>query len=604
MCSIAATYRLSSGDCRRISETMTHRGPDERGEFHEGEVALFHNRLSVIDPENGQQPMVATLWGRSVAVVYNGELYNTDELTSELADRGVYPTTNCDTELLLLCYLAFGEHFVEKLNGIFAFVIYDRTDGRFIAARDRLGVKPLYYRCDETCGSLAIASEMKGLLALDETPTVTRQGLWQLLTLSPISLPKQTIYKNISSLPPASVLTFDGFRVGIYKYWKLKALPALTNDSREAAEVVRRLLCDAVRRQLRSDVPLATFLSGGLDSSVLTAIAAKIYAERGERLSTYSFEYEGERENFKSSLFQPDSDDNYAAWLAGLLGTDHTVLVAGDADVADALIDAAYYRDMPGQADIDSSLLFYCRSVKKRHTVAISGECSDEIFGGYPWFYRPEMLENRYFPWMHDPTARLSLFRADAIGQGDALEFLEDVCRHAKEDVPICDADDGEMIAYRRATMLSVNYFMTNLLERKDRMSMAASLEVRVPFADHRLIEYVYNLPPQIKFEGGVEKSLLRRAAEGLLPEKIVKRKKSPYPKTHSAIYERAVSEMLDKELAKGGFLSEVIDRDALERLRRGEDVTWMGQLMSRPQMLGWLVQLSAWSEGKKLEFE
>lgn len=594
MCSIAATYRKRAGDCRKISETMTHRGPDERGEFHEGEVELCHNRLSVIDPENGHQPMCAELWGRSAAVVYNGELYNTDELEAELAKLGVFPQTRCDTEVLLLCYLTFGVDFVEKLNGIFSFVIYDRTEKVLIAARDRLGVKPLYYSYDEGARALAIASEMKGLLALEERPTLTREGLWMLLTLAPISLPEQTVYKNIKQLPPASIMTLGANgRLRISKYWQLKAHPALTYDPREAAEEVRRLLCDAVRRQLRSDVPLATFLSGGLDSSVLTAIAAKIYAERGERLSTYSFEYEGERENFRRSLFQPDSDDQYAEKLSEELGTNHTILIASDRDVANALADAEYFRDMPGQADIDSSLLYFCRKVKERHTVAISGECSDEIFGGYPWFYRPEMLENRYFPWMHDPTARLSLFRADAIGRDGALEFLEDVCRLAKENVPICDADDGEMIAYRRATVLSVDYFMTNLLERKDRMSMAASLEVRVPFADHRLIEFVYDLPPQIKFEGGVEKSLLRRAAKGFLPERILKRKKSPYPKTHSAGYERLVGEMLDRKLANGGVLSEIIDRDALERLKSGEDVTWMGQLMSRPQMLGWLYQLA-----------
>lgn len=600
MCSIAATYRMASGICSLISDKMTHRGPDSRGSFRDGEVELCHNRLSVIDPENGAQPMSLTVFGRSATIVYNGELYNTDELTAALAERGVCPRTRCDTEVLLLAYLTFGDNFVEMLNGIFAFVIWDADRRRIYAARDRLGVKPLFYV--KNGESLAISSEIKGLLALPTlSPKIGIEGLWGLLLLSPISLPERTVYDDIMQLPPAGRLICDADGVRIDKYWSLKAAPAQTTDPIEAAKHLRELLFDTVRRQLRSDVPLCCFLSGGLDSSILTAIAAEIYAESGRRLSTYSFEYEGGRESFKTSLFQPNSDDSFASELAESLGTDHRVLTAPIEAVADLLPDAAYYRDLPGQADIDSSLLYYCRQVKKEHTVAISGECADEIFGGYPWFYRPEMLGNRYFPWMHDPTARLSLFRPELTRPSDAMEYLADVCKRAAENIPCLESDDPETLAYRRASVLSTDYFMTNLLERKDRMSMAASLEVRVPFADHRIIEFVYNLPKSVKFEDGVEKSLLRRAGVGLLPEKILRRKKSPYPKTHSPRFEQIVSKMLDDELKKDSFLANWLAPGAADRLRDGKDTTWMGQLMSRPQLIAWLVQLSHWSEGKEI---
>lgn len=615
MCSIAATYQMPIGYCSLMSEKMTHRGPDSRGSFRDGEVELCHNRLSVIDPENGAQPMTLTVFGRSATVVYNGEIYNTDELTAALAQKGVFPKTRCDTEVLLLSYLTFGDSFVEMLNGIFAFVIWDADRRRLYAARDRLGVKPLFYA--KTGEGLALSSEIKGLLALPTlSPKIGIEGLWDLLLLAPVSLPERTVYDGIMQLPPAGRLICDADnadginrinkinkinKIKIDKYWSLKASPAPTTDPIEASEHLRDLLFDTVRRQLRSDVPLCCFLSGGLDSSILTAIAAKILAESGKRLSTYSFEYEGGRESFKTSLFQPNSDDAFAAELAAALGTDHRVLTAPIDAVAELLPDAAAYRDLPGQADIDSSLLYYCREVKKEHTVAISGECADEIFGGYPWFYRPEMLENRYFPWMHDPTARLSLFRPELTHPSDALCYLSKICQKAIENVPCLEEDDAETVAYRRASVLSTDYFMTNLLERKDRMSMAASLEVRVPFADHRIIELVYNLPKSVKFEDGVEKSLLRRAGGGLLPEKILRRKKSPYPKTHSQRYEQIVSKMLDDELKKDGFLANALSLDALERLRRGKDATWMGQLMSRPQLIAWLVQLSRWSEGKQI---
>lgn len=353
---------------------------------------------------------------------------------------------------------------------------------------------------------------------------------------------------------------------------------------------------DAIKRQLVSDVPLCTFLSGGLDSSVITAVASKDCREKGKVLSTYSFEYEDNKKNFKQSLFQPQGDDEFAVYLAKYLGTDHTVLTSPTIAVAEHLCPAVDFRDIPGQADVDSSLLYFCGEVKNNHTVALSGECSDEIFGGYPWFYRKEMLENNFFPWIHKPMARAELFDDSVVKSKQGYEYIAQVYKDSVSDVPMLDTDTEDMKTARIATVLSTEYFMTSLLERKDRMSMAHGLEVRVPFADHRIIEYVYNVPWSIKFENQVEKALLRNAMTDYLPDMILHRKKSPYPITHNPKYLDYVSEMLGNRMQKG-ILHDILNLKAYNQLMESDSVTWFGQLMNKPQLIAWLVQFDYWFE-------
>ncbi|MGM9680448.1 MAG: asparagine synthase (glutamine-hydrolyzing) [Eubacteriales bacterium] len=603
MCSISGIYGSDVTPIARMNGVMTHRGPDDCGiAVLSPTAALGHNRLAVMDPLGGVQPMTRTLSGKTATIVYNGEIYNAPELRNELSDAGATFTTSCDTEAVLYAYLHWGEDCPSHLNGIFAFLIYDHQSRELLAVRDRLGVKPLYYaRLSD--GGWLFASEIKGILAHGGIPAVVdRQGLWQLLFLTPTTLPGTTVYKGISQLEPGKRMKIGPNGVKTDRYWSLRA-EKCTDSPAEAAEKVRAILSDAVRRQICSDVPLCTFLSGGLDSSVITALAVEDLKKEGKVLSTYSFEYAHNRENFHTSLFQPGSDDDFAPELAKWLGTDHTVLTATDEDVAGLLEDAAYYRDLPGQADIDSSLLYYCRQVKKRHTVALSGECSDEIFGGYPWFYRPEMLSRGFFPWIHDPFVRAKLIRPEVAGAEEGYAWLSDCYHKVIDRTPLADSDDGDMIVSRRATVLSTEFFMANLLERKDRMSMAASLEVRVPFADHRIIEYVYNLPWDIKFAGGVEKALLRNAMGDLLPEKVLWRKKSPYPKTHSPGYEHLVQSMLSERMKKDCLFCELVDRQAVRNLLDGSGGgTWFGQLMGRPQLMGWLVQLAAFLDHCRVE--
>ena len=574
-------------------QAMAHRGPDANGVHAFGGVCFYHNRLAVMDPARGKQPMSAIFRRKRYTIVYNGEIYNSAELRRDLKAQGAVFFTECDTETVLWSYIIWGDAAPTRLNGIFAFAVHNESDGTVFFARDRLGVKPLYYA--QVGGKFYFASEVKALLRHSAIPAeVDEVGLWQLLYLAPVTLPGQSVFRHIKAILPGHCATLS--RAGFFEkpYWQLKAL-SCPDDAATAAAHVRELFVDAVTRQLESDVPLAVLLSGGLDSSAITAVAARVLAAKQKTLDTYSFEYEGNRESFAATLFQPQGDDDFAAALAAELGTAHTVLTAPTEAVAELLFAATAARDLPGQADIDSSLVWFCSEIKKRHTVVLSGECSDEIFGGYPWFYRPEMLYRDFFPWLHDPHTRVGLFDDSVVHAARGFEFMREAYRQSLADCPVLEGEPESDRVARHATWLSTRYFMANLLERKDRMSMHAAVEVRVPFADHRILEYVFNVPWHIKYENGQEKALLRRAMRGFLPDRILSRKKSPYPKTHNPVYEALVRQMLEGRLGAGGFLSEALDRKKLQALLEGDNVTWFGQLMSRPQLIAWLCQLDFW---------
>ena len=606
MCSICGILGGSGLESEKIikemNATMKNRGPDQSGIFSDGDIHLAHNRLAIIDVENGRQPMTRVYGGVSYTIVYNGEIYNTAELTEIIKSRGITPETYCDTEVVLYLYILFGEKCAEMLNGIFAFAVFNGRTKEVCLVRDRFGIKPLFYAFDGK--TMIFASEIKAILKYPSIkPIVDEKGIWQLIFLTPVRL-TGGIFRNVSELEPAH---YGIWRDGTFKkrrYWELKA--AVCTESRdEVIAHTRFLLTDAIERQLVSDVPLCTLLSGGLDSTVISGVAARCLKERGEQLSTYSFEYEGNRESFHSSLFQPQSDDDYARFAAEFLGTEHHILTASTEDVVNALKPAAAARDFPGQADIDSSLYYFCSLIKKNHTVALSGECADEIFGGYPWFYRPEMLENPFFPWIHDPMIRAKLFNEDFARPNEGYEYLRGEYQRSMAECPALENDSDSMKTSRRATWLSVNYFMASLLERKDRMSMASSVEVRVPFADHRILEYVFNVPWEIKFENGVEKALLRNAMRDYIPEKVFSRKKSPYPKTQNPAYEQAVLNRVRERLQdSGSVLHNILNFKAFNSFINGENETWFGQLMAKPQLLAWLIQLDYWSDAYNVEYK
>jgi asparagine synthase (glutamine-hydrolysing) len=606
MCSIAGIIggTLSSDEKleigRKMNESLAHRGPDQHGFYTDQWLCLAHNRLSVIDPENGIQPMTRMDHGLKYTIIYNGELYNTLELRRELEGQGWEFTTNCDTEVLLVSYMAWGKACLDKLNGIFAFAIYDERLHKVFLARDRVGVKPLFYTFSG--GALLFASEIKALfMHPDVRPRLDEKGLWQIIFLLPTRIPGTGVFKDIKELLPGYYMESspEGFKTEAY--WKLRAIEHRDSPA-ETIEKVQFLVRDSITRQLVSDVPLCTLLSGGLDSSAISAISAMELKRQGKELNTYSFEYEGNREHFKPTNFQPNSDDDYAVWMAQQIGSNHTVLNATCEDLTALLTDAVKYRDLPGMGDVDSSLLYYCSLIKKNHTVGLSGECADEIFGGYPWFSNaPEKLDR--FPWLYSLDMRLSLFNNAITRPKDGIDFVNGTFQDCFSECPVLEGESAMEHTYRQIGYASIMYFMHSLLERKDRMSMASALEVRVPFADHRIAEYAFNIPYSIKRRDDVAKAVLRDAMGGILPDRIVNRKKSPYPKTHNPRYEQMVTDaLIDRLRDKSSILHELLRQDILQDLDKLKSITWFGQLMAKPQLIAYLIQLDYWFKHFEVE--
>lgn len=578
-----------------MNDTMLMRGPDAGGRWR-GEHAVFgHRRLAVIDIEGGKQPMKRISEGYEFVITYNGELYNSEELRRSLLRRGYELTTNSDTELVLYSYIHYGASCAEHLNGIFAFAIYDSMRQRVFLCRDRAGVKPLfYYAADDT---FVFASQIKTLFKYPGIePVIDREGLCELFGMSPARTPGCGVFKGVHELKPGHCMTVG--RCGIFEgaYWQLLS-GEHTDSYEDTIEKVRYLTTDAIKRQLVSDVPIATFLSGGLDSSFITAVAANEMKKHGKQLSTYSFDYEDNAKYFKKSSFQPDSDSEWVPKMVDAFNTSHNYLVCPNESLVNLLDEAALAKDLPGMADCDSSLLYFCREVKRNHTVVLSGECSDEIFGGYPWFRDKEAFGRQAFPWCYDFSMRNGILKESVQRTLNIEEYAHMRYSESVRETPEYIGDNKEEKRRREISYLNIKWFMTNLLDRKDRMSMASGLEVRVPFCDHRIMEYVWNIPWEMKNRDNISKNVLREAAKGILPEHIRLRKKSPYPKTHNPYYERAVKARLREIIEnQSSPILAFCERKKLMEIIEGEfdyGKPFFGQLMAGPQFVGYLIQVN-----------
>ncbi len=598
MCSREQDLRRSTSLLEKMQKTLIRRGPDQKGQLiTEPHCALAHQRLSVIDVEYGRQPMTRSMHGETYTIVYNGELYNTKELRVRLMDEGVVFETSCDTEVVLQGYIHWGADCVQQFNGIFAFAVWEHTAERLFLARDRIGVKPLFYA--ETHHGLVFGSEIKALLAHPDVPhEIDRQGVSELLFMGPGRTPGCGVFRTIRELKRGEYAIWDENGLHIQTYWQLKAQPHTENFT-QTAEHVRYLVEDAITRQLVSDVPIGTFLSGGLDSSLISSVAARAMKKQGKTLHTFSVDYRDNDRYFQKSHFQPNSDPEYIRCMAEALGCEHHWTVLDTPELAAALIPAMEARDLPGMADVDSSLLLFCGDIKKQVTVGLSGECADELFGGYPWYRDADIRQTNGFPWAQSTAYRQSFLREELSEILDGSAYVDAAYRNTLAETDKLEEDSPLESRMREMMMLNLNWFMQTLLDRKDRMSMYSSLEVRVPFCDYRIAEYLYNVPWSYKDYRGYEKGLLRQAMSDYLPEKVLWRKKSPYPKTHNPAYYFAVSKML-REVLKNpdAKILSLIRRDRLEELLTGgESVQWYGQLMARPQTIAYFVQLNAWLE-------
>ena len=593
MCGIAGMVGLTAdrNTQQKILATMVRRGPDGSGVYQDEGCTLLHSRLAIIDPTGGAQPMKV---GNTV-IIYNGELYNTAELRRELEKLGHIFRTHSDTEVVLRAFLEWEGDCVHRFNGIFAFAVWDGQ--RLFLARDRIGVKPLFYKRHE--GGLLFGSELKNILA---HPTVKaeldEEGAAELLLLGPGRTPGCGVFRGIREVEPGWCGWYADGKLNLHQYWHLTDREH-TDSFEETAAHVRWLVTDAVKRQMVSDVPIGTFLSGGLDSSLITAICAG----EQESLPTFSVDYENNDQYFIPNKFQPNSDGHYIRLMQQTLKTDHHWTVLTPEDLVDALEDATIARDLPGMADVDFSLLAFCRNIRKEVKVALSGECADEIFGGYPWYRDPAVRDTDGFPWAQNTAQRTGLLSANVRING--AEYIHERYRQTCRESDILPGASPTERRMKEMMNLNFRWFMQTLLDRKDRMSMYSSLEVRVPFCDWRIAEYLYGVPWAFKDHRGKEKGLLRTAMAGILPDEVLWRKKSPYPKTWDPRYMELVSRrlknLLEDQTAPVFYL---IRREAAAKLLTEKAVwPWYGQLMREPQTISFLLQLDFWLRKYGIDF-
>jgi len=599
MCGIAGIVGLIFDNTiiERVQKTMMHRGPDDIGAFEYEQCCLLHTRLTVIDPEGGKQPMHLQWHSETYTIVYNGELYNTDEIRSQLTTLGHSFLGHSDTEVVLHAYAQWGEEILAKANGIFAFAVWEHSNKKLFLARDRMGVKPLFYKMH--ADGLLFGSEIKNILAY---PTVRAEideyGISQILLLGPGRAPGSGVFCGIQELEPGCCGSYTKGRWSWRRYWKLVDAEH-TDTFNQTAEKVRYLVTDSIRRQMVSDVPIGAFLSGGLDSSLIASVCTKMLKENGERLKTFSVDYKNNNIHFVPGKFQPSSDNVYIQIMQQYLDTEHLWTVLTAEELVDALEESTIARDLPGMADVDFSLAIFCKRIKKSVKVALSGECADEIFGGYPWYRDPEVRALEGFPWAQNTVRRGSFMQDWVKAHIEPSEFVNSHYRKTIEESDILP--ENSPLERRMKEMVNLNHrwFMQTLLDRKDRMSMNCGLEVRVPFCDYRIAEYLYSVPWEYKDYHGREKGLLRYAMSDYLPEEVLHRKKSPYPKTYDPRYLELVSQrLMDVISDKNAPILEIVKKEALLDLLESEYAwPWYGQLMRVPQTIAYMLQINTWLE-------
>jgi asparagine synthase (glutamine-hydrolysing) len=585
MCGIAGwvdysrDLTLERDTLQRMTKTMARRGPDDEGEWLAPHAALGHRRLAIIDLEGGRQPMIANENGAAAAVlIYTGEVYNFRELRAELEGCGHAFATHSDTEVVLRAYLEWGESFPERLNGMYAFALWDVRAQELLLVRDRLGIKPLYYQ--PTAAGVLFGSEPKAILANPEAPPVVdEEGLRELFAF--VKRPGHAVYRGMREVRPGHVLRVRREGITERRYWALEARPH-TDDLPTTIRTVRELLEDIVARQLISDVPLCTLLSGGLDSSVVTALAQKALKAQGAGpVRSFSVDFVGQTTRWKPDEMRSTPDAPYVAEVAAHVGSEHVDIVLSAAELANPEVRTTVLqaRDIPyGLGDLDGSLYLLFRAIREHSTVALSGESADEVFGGYLWFHDPAAVAADTFPWIAMRAKWAGAFSNPTLldralqDRLDLPSYVAECYREAIAEVPRLPGESGHEQRMREICYLHLTRFLPLLLDRKDRMSMAVGLEVRVPFCDHRLVQYVFNTPWSMKTFDGYEKSLLRAAALDLLPRSVLERRKSPYPSTQDPAYDQALRDQLARLVAAGTSPAlPLLDVDRARDLAAGE---------------------------------
>lgn len=539
------------------------------------------------------------------AICFDGLIYNSDELRSELDRRGIRCTENAsDAELVLHAYIKWGSGCLKKLNGIFAVVIWSADGRELFMARDRFGIKPLYFTLRGDM--LLFASEIKGILAHPMMEAVLdKRGICEVMGLGPAQTQGCGIFRDIREILPAHCATFNRSGFKTYRYWSLTS-QKLTDSFDDCLEHARTLVFDAVNSQLEAKGrSLCFFLSGGLDSSAITALAAKKY---GDGVNTFSLKYVDNDEYFQPTEYQPESDDYYINVMSEKFRTNHRIITVNNASLVSMLTDAVCARDLPGMGDVDSSLYFLCKAMGEEFSGALSGECADEVFGGYPWFHRKEDFEANVFPWARNIELRKSLISPELMQPDEISDYIYSSYNSSIADTPRCAEDGAEEARRREISHLNLNWFMYTLGARSERIGMNCGLEIRMPYCDYKLAEYIWNVPWHFKAYNEREKGLLRMIFSGVLPDEVLWRKKSPFPKTHNPEYEGIVRQAVTEILSDSSSpVLDLINRDYItEVMQQPSDYgkPWFGQLMATPQLYAYIIQLDFWLRKYKIKIQ
>jgi len=582
---------------------MKHRGPDGYDYWISGSAAIANNNFFLLDKQNCNQPLVKIFGDSRYVLSYNGEIYNFRELRKELEGLGHNFTTESDGEVIISAYIEYKEKCLSKFHGMFAFALWDELRQILFLARDQLGAKPLFYSCDNH--KIVFASEIKGLLKHPEIEaSVDNTGLSEIFTLGPGFTPGVSIFTSVIELKQGHYLYFHEGQVQVNQYFKLQA-EEHTDSLNTTAEKIRYLVKNSIAHQTKLNTKYCCLLSGGLDSSAIVSLIAKErQLLKDYRIDTLSLEYEDNEKYFQNSYFQPSDDKYWIDRVSRELQTRHKVLKITYQDLFDSLEDAMIARDLPGMADIDSSLLCLFSKIRGQYRVVFSGECADEIFGGYPW-YHVVPLQNNIFPWMRNIEERERILSEELKEQIDIKDYIKNRYCQAINEVPSLQNESILDKQKREINYLNITRFMDVLAIRKDRMSMANGIEARMPYCDHIMAQYLFNVPYSMKLVGGNEKGILKMALKGILPDDVIRRKKSPFPKTHHPKYEELVKLKLREILnnSSSPILPLINKKEILVMMNESSNygMPFFGQLMSRPQLYAYLIQVNMWLEKYKV---
>lgn len=520
---------------KKMANRIQHRGPDAEGFWFSPRAAFAHRRLIVIDPEGGAQPKTFRAGDYTYALTYNGEIYNFRELREQLRKCGHTFETHSDTEVLLHAYLEWKEDCVQHLNGIFAFALWDDQKQRLFLARDHLGVKPLFYT--ERNDSIIFGSEIKALLAHPSVPAeIDADGINEIFGLGLFRTPGCGVFKHIEEVRAGHSITFTRDKKVVTKYWNLES-KVHTDSIEDTSSHILSILQDTVKRQLIADVPLVCMLSGGLDSSGITALAGKEFAAENKTLHTYSVDFVNSAKDFELTFARTGLDAPWVKRVSEHVGTSHHDIIVNAEELANHLFVPLRAKDLPSAGEMETSLYLLFCEMKKDATVALSGESADEVFGGYPWFHQEELLYVDKFPWLTNWKNTSPLLLHEISNQCNLKNYIDTRFQEAILEVPTLEGESKKSAKQRQMFYLFLTRFLPFLLDRKDRMSMAVGFEVRVPFCDYRLVEYLWNVPFNIKSIDNIEKGILRRALKPALPDDVRNRRKSAYPTSQDPHY-------------------------------------------------------------------